>query len=315
MADLRNLENPAPGARTYQGIIVPTTPGANTLAVNVGGNIIPARWADPLVVAAGDTVLVEVSGDRQGEAFVKCRLTTAPRPAQGTVKTVPPSSNTITVTGTDGIDYTATFAYTAPAVNDVVILSWNAAIPTALNKVTTTTATAPPAPVTAPPGQTSTGTSFYPATDSDTLYPAGGWGTWAGGGGHVYQGGASYGGPVYGAWFYAGAMAELAGRTITRIQLRIGSRRGVGASNTAAALHLYTHTSANKPGGDVTRVDGPFDFTIQPGAGPQTLDLPTTFAATLLAGGGIAVMGEPYAGVEGRYTQPDSGTLTLDWTR
>jgi hypothetical protein len=317
VANLRNLETPPNNIRTFQGTIVQSAPGATTLAVNVLGNVLPARWADPLVVAVGDTVLVEVSGDRQGEAFVKSRLTNGPRPSQGTVTTVPPSSPTITVTGTDGIAYTATFAYASPAVNDVVILSWNAAIPTALAIVTTTTplpGTAPP-PIAAPPGQNQTDTSAYQATDSDTYWPAGGWGSWAGGGGNVYQGGASYGGPVYGAWFYSGSPTELAGRTIAGLRLRIGSRRPVGANNSPVTLHVYTHTSPNKPGGNVSLVDGPFDFVIQPGAGPQTLALPTGCAPTLLGGGGIAIVGENYAGVNGRLIQPDSGTLYFDWQR
>lgn len=317
VANLRNLEQAPSTIRTFQGTIVPSAPNSPVLAVNVLGNVIPARWADPLVVAVGDTVLVEVSGDRQGEAFVKNRLTTGPRPSQGKVKTVPPSSPTITVTGTDGIDYTATFAYASPAVNDVVILSWNAAIPTALAVVTTTApATGPTTPgITPPPGQAATGTSTYPATDSDTIYPAGGWGTWRGGGGHVYQGGSAYGGPVYGAWFYAGTTQELAGRTITRVRFRVPSRLAVGANNATQTLHFYTHNAPNKPGGDVTRIDGPFDFAIAPGAGPQTIDLPASFGPTLIAGGGISIAGDPYVGLTGRYTQTDSGTLTMDWTR
>ncbi len=317
MANLNNLENPQPTVTTFPGVIVNT--GGGILGVNVNGNILPARWADPLVVAAGDTVLVEISGGAtgQGAAFVKCRLTAAPRPGTGTVKTVPASSPTITVTGTDGTDYTATFAssYT-PTVGDNVILAWNASIPTVLGNVGSTAAPPTPAtPVTPPPPPPQTGQNSYPATDSDTIWPAGGWGSWAGGGGHVYQGGSSYGGPVYGAWFYGGTTAELVGRTITRIQFRVPSRRNIGSYNSPITMHIYAHTSPTKPGGDVSRVAGPFDVTIQPGSGGGYIDISTSFAAALQGGGGISIAGEPYAGFNGRTTQPDSGILIIDWTR
>lgn len=314
MADLRELE-PAPtvGTVTYQGVIVAGT--GSGLAVNVNGNVIPARWADPLVVTIGDPVLVDIrTGPGQGEAIVRCRLTTSPRPAEGTVKTVPPSSVTITVTGTDGVDYTAKFvsSYT-PTVNDNVILSWNAATPTVQGKVGAVAAPVSSTAAVAPPTITS-GKSTYPATDSDTYWATGGWGSWAGGGGHVYQG--DYGsGPVYGSWFYGGSPTELSGRTITSMQITLGARRSVGASSSPVTLHLYAHTSSTKPSGDVSRTGSSYDVTIQPGAGPQTIDLPLSFASTLQAGGGISLSGNPYAGVNGRYTQPDSGALTINWTR
>lgn len=319
MADLRGLEStPALGAAvTYPGVVVKDSTGK--LAVNVNGNIIPARWSDPLVVAAGDPVTVTITAGPTGggDAVVTGRITMAPRPATGTVKTVPPSSSTITVTGTDKIDYTATFAasYT-PAVNDNVILAWNAAQPTVTAKVGVVAA--PPsttAVVAPPPGPLAASTSTYQAQDSATWVPANGaWDSWAGGGGNVYQG--SYSGyTTYGAWFYAGSTAELTGRTINRIQFTLGSRRGVGSYNSPITLHLYTHTSANRPGADVTRSTGPYDVTIQPGQGQVTFDLPTSFATDLLNGGGIAIAGDPYAGFSGRLQEPASGLLTIDWTR
>lgn len=318
MADLRNLESdPGPGIVTYPGVIVPPVPGSKLMSVNVNGNILPARWADPLVVAVGDPVLVDIRiGPGQGEAFVRCRLTTAPRPSEGTVKTVPPSSVTITVTGTDGADYTAKFlsSYT-PAVNDNVILSWNAATPTVQGKVGTvaaplaTVAIAPTAPA------TRTGSTPYAASDAATWVPSlGVWDRWAGGGGNVYQG--SNGGyTTYGAWFYAGSPSELSGRTITRVQFTLGSRRSVGSYNSPVTVHFFAHTNVSRPGGDVTRTTGPYDVTIQPGSGQTTFDLPTTFGAALQAGGGIAISGEPYAGFNGRNIEPASGLLTIDWSR
>ncbi|MDQ0756065.1 hypothetical protein [Arthrobacter sp. B3I4] len=316
MAELRSAEGLAPQrtVTTYQGVMVLV---GGVLQVNVNGNVLPARWADPLVVVEGDPVLVELSGSRAGQAaaFVRCRLTDKPRPGQGTVKTVPASSPTITVTGSDGLVYTATFvASYSPVVGDPVILSWNAAVPSVVGKVTTTAAPTPVAPpVAPPPGAGMTGSTPYQAATADTYYPAGGWGKWAGGGGRVYQG--SYGaGQVYGAWFYAGSTAQQAGKTITGIRFTLGARLPVGNNNQPVTVHVYAHTSANKPGDDVNRVAGPFDITVQPGQGLTEYALPLSFASALQGGGGIAIAGDPYAGFNGPSTQPESGLLILDWS-
>jgi hypothetical protein len=318
VANLTNLIAKIPGGATtrYKGVMVASGTG---LAVNVNGNIIPATYADPVVVAAGDPVVVDIMSGAQGqaEAVVMGRLTAAARPGRGTVKTVPPASTTITVTGTDGTDYVASFvgSYT-PTVSDSVILAWNAATPTVTGKVGATITASPVVTVGAPPGPTTSGTSSYAATDSGTWTPTyGAWDAWAGGGGQVYQGGSGYGAANYGAWFYSGSPAELAGRTITRIQFNIGRRLTVGGYNQPVTLNVYAHTSPNKPGGDVSRTVGPTSITIQPGSGGGNVDLPLTFASVIQAGGGISIAGEPYAGVNGRNVQPDSGLLTIDWTR
>lgn len=307
---------PAQTITRLQGTIIGN---AGNLQLSVNGAIIPYRCIDPLVVASGDTVAVDiVEGSKgQGEAWVVGRLASGFRPATGTVKTVPPSSPSITVTGTDGADYTAYFitSYT-PTVGDNVDLSWGASIPYVMGKVGTTAAPAAPAPVAPPPGPSSSGTSFYAATDSGTWTPAyGAWDAWAGGGGNVYQGGSAYGAANYGAWFYAGSPTELAGRLITRIQFTLGARRGVGDYNSPVAVHFYAHTNPNRPGGDVNRTTGPQDAIIQPWAGQQTLDLPLSFGAALQGGGGIAIAGENYAGFNGRYASPQSGLLAINWSR
>ena len=316
MADLRAVEDlgRARTVTTYRGTIVKV---GGVLQVNVGGNIIPASWADPLVVVDGDPVLVEISSSRAGQAtaFVRDRITGQPRPGKGTVQTVPASSPTITVTGDDGKVYTATFvsSYT-PTVGDPVLLSWNAAMPSVSGKITTTAAPPPPPPpVPPPPTAANMGSTPYPATASDTYWPNGGWGSWAGGGSRVYQG--NYGtGQVYGAWFYSGSPAQQAGKTITRIRFVLGARYGVGQNSSPVMLHLYAHTSANRPGGDVSRTVGPFDVLVQPGQGLTQYDLPLSFASVLQAGGGIAIAGDPYAGFLGVSQQPESGLLTLDWS-
>lgn len=312
MADLSNLESQDPVVRTHQGVVVSV---GGVLAVNVGGNVIPARWADPSVVAPGDTVRVEIaSGIGQGQGFVTGRLTPSPRPGTGKVKSNTPGT-IITVTGADGVDYQCTFlgSYT-PAAGDNVALDWRAAQPNVLGKIGVIPAPGPGGGgVTPPPGQPQTGTTVYPAADSATYGPFG-WDKWAGGGGNVYQG--SYGsGPLYGAWFYAGSPAELAGRTISRVLFNLGPRRTVGNYNAAAIVHFYAHSNTSRPGGDVTRVAGPLDISIPPGWGGGTVELPAAFGAALQSGGGISIAGEPYAGFLGRSSSPDSGTLTIDWRR
>lgn len=315
MAKLRAVESllPARSEASYVGVIVLV---GGVLKVNVSGNVIPARWADPVSVVEGDPVLVQISTGRsgQGEAIVRCRLADKPRPGRGTVKTVPVGSSTITVTGDDSVDYTATFlaSYT-PTVSDVVSLSWDRNIPEVTGKTgATAAAAAEVTPVTAPPPPKSSGVSTYAASDSDTFWGPGGWGSWAGGGGRVYQG--NYGsGPVYGAFFYAGAVKQLAGRTITRIRFRLGDRLPAGSYNAPVTVHLYAHPSARKPGGNVSLSVGPHNVTANPGQVLRTYDLPLSFAATLQAGGGIAIAGDPYAGFRGRREQPASGTLIIDW--
>jgi hypothetical protein len=195
-----------------------------------------------------------------------------------------------------------------------VILKWDAGNPTVIAAVGSTAAPPPPVPVAAPPSAAATGTSNYAATDTSTYWGPGGWDSWAGGN-TVYQGSYGGSGPLTGAWFYGGSPTELAGRTITAIRFTLGARNGAGASSSAVAVHLHTHTNRTRPGGNVTLGSAAVDVTAQPWQGGTVYNLPTSFAADLLAGGGIAITGDPYAGFAGRNKQPDSGLLSIDWTR
>jgi hypothetical protein len=297
-----------------QGVMVAASNGSKALAVNVSGNIIPARYYDGVTVQIGDPVAVEfVAGPHgQAEAWVTGRLAPSPRPAQGTIATVPAGSSTITITGTDGATYTAYFASTyTPTVGDNVILKWDNGIPTVLAKVGATPAPPPPAPVAPPPAPASTGTGRYAAVDTSTYWGPGGWDSWAGGN-NVYQG--DYGsGMLTGAWFYGGSPTELAGRTVTAIRFTLGGRNGAGATSSAITVNLYSHTSARRPGGNVSIGGGSATATAQPWQGPTVIGLPLSFAADLLAGGGICITNNPYAGFYGRNAQPNSGYLEIDW--
>jgi hypothetical protein len=320
---MRRVEGLVPDAydRTLIGVVV-SIPGSSVPGVNVQGNVIQARWTDPIVAAPGDTVLVQLIITKSGlaEAIVKGKITTGPRPERATVTVVPASSPTITVQGTDGVNYTAKFvtSYT-PTVGDLVYLSWFGTQATVVGKVASTAGAAPPPapapPAPPPPPPPVTGSTPFAATGSSTFWGPGGWDSWAGGRGRVYQG--QYGsGQVYGAWFYGGSPGQLAGRTITRLRIQVGNRIQAGNWGSAVTIHFYLHTNSSKPGQftDVTRTAGPSDGTAYPNQGLTTYDLPTSWAATVIAGGGIGLALDPYAGFLGAQEQPDSGKLIFDWS-
>lgn len=288
--------------------------------VRIGGLSQPAAWPSGVYAGLGEAIFVAqlVKADAPAQNVVIGRVG-ADGPREGTVTTVPGGSDTITVTAA-GTDYTATFlaAYT-PTVGDRVRLFWQGRDVTIMGKVGITPGAGTiDAGTGAPPPPKSSGTFNAPATDSATLWGPGGWDSWAGGGGHVYQG--SWGGStVTGAWFYGNTMAELAGATITRVQFRVPARRSVGSYNSAGNLHLYAHSSPGRPGGDVSRVSGATDVSIpagwNPGPGDGFIDLPTSYASTLISGGGISISGDPYMGFTGKPSDPASGQLRIDWSR
>jgi hypothetical protein len=309
------LRNLAPRTVTrLQGVMVTPTTGTG-LVVNVNGSVIPARILDPLTVAAGDPVAVDfVAGPTgQAEAWIVGRLGDMPRPATAQVTAVPVGSPTITVTDADGNEYDAAYTtlYT-PTVGDTVALSWGAGQPTVTGPVTLAPDPGPVAsPIDPPPALDNSGTSTYAATDTAT-WTGTGWG-WQGTS-DVYQGDGGAG-PLTGAWFYGGSPAELAGRTVTAIRFTLGPRNGAGNPDTPVTVNLSTHTSSGRPTGNVTLGTATATVTAGPWQGGTVYTLPTSFAADLLNGGGIAISGGTYAGFTGRTGQPDSGLLAIDWTR
>lgn len=318
MANIRRIEGLLPDAydRTLLGVVVKGTDGY--LYVNVQGNRLAARWVDPMVVAEGETVLVQLVIGRTGqtEAFVKGRVVSTPRPERGTVTSTPPSSETISVQGTDGRTYTARFvtSYT-PTVGDQVLLSWLGTMPTVVGKVAVTPPPVAPPPAPAPPPPPpppQTGLAVYGAGETNTLWPPGGWGTWAGGNGRVYQG--QYGsGQVYGAAFYHDGPRQLAGRFIDRVRFTLGGRINAGSYNSAVTVHVYLTSNNFRPAGDVTTIDGPWNITAWPGQGLTDYDLPASWGTHFVNGAGLSLRGDPYAGFRGRNEQPDAFKLILDW--
>jgi hypothetical protein len=298
----------------YRGTIV--TDSTGKLVVSVGGNIIPATFLDGVTVAAGQTVKVDLIQRAQGqsEAFVVGGVAANYRPGRANVKTVPPSSSTITVTGTDGVDYAADYLSSyAPVVGDLVGLLWKGGSPTVLGKVGVLTAGAAPTQIVAPPPTVSTGTGKFAASDTSTYWAPGGWDSWAGGN-NVFQGDIGQG-PVTGAWFYAGSAAQLKGATITAIRFTLGQRNGAGQSGSPVTVNLFTHLNASRPGGNVTIGGASTTVTAQPYQGDTVYNLPLSFATDLLNGGGIAIQNNPYAGFYGRNTRPMSGYIELDWRK
>jgi hypothetical protein len=78
-------------------------------------------------------------------------------------------------------------------------------------------------------------------------------------------------------------------------------------------INLYAHTSPSRPGGDVTRVAGPFAVSVNPGETKGVIELPLTFAAPVAAGGGISIAGGTYAGFTSRLRDGESGKTTIYW--
>jgi hypothetical protein len=283
--------------------------------VVIGGVQQFAYWCDHVYVLKGEAIMVSREIDASGGTrnTVVGRLG-RPGADTGTVLTVETNYLLVSVGATEvraRFDPDKTFT-----PGDVVALDWKGATITALFVVTDYV---PPPAVstgtTAPPPASSSGTLAAYATDSATWVPGlSAWNAWARGGQNVYQG--SYGGySMFGAWFYNGATKQLDGATITRVQFNVPKRLTVGSYNSAGALHLYTHNADNRPGGDVTRVSGPFDIPLQPGSQGGWVDLPTVVGDTLKTGGGIAVMGDPYMGVVGKAEDPTSGQLLIQWNR
>lgn len=286
--------------------------------VKIGGVLQPAAWPDNIYAAPGDPIIVAqiVKPDAPSQNVIVARVGPA-GPREATVTAVPGGSSTITVTDTNNVNYTVTFGYASPAIGDRVRLLWQGRDGTALFTVGVTPGGAPASGGTVPPpAPKQSGVFDATATDSGTWTPAyNAWDHWSLGGGRVYQGGAAFGASNFGAAFYSGKLADLAGATIGRLQVRIPSRLSVGDYNNGYTLHLYVHTSPTRPGGDVNRVGGPYDVFVPAHFGGGFADIDPAAAGTLIAGGGIAIAGETYMGFNGKPQDPAAFQLRLDWSR
>lgn len=290
--------------------------------IKVGGQGQPAAWPSGVYAAPGEPIFVAqiVKPDAPAQNVVLGRVG-ADGPREATVTTVPGGSDTITVTA-NAVDYTATFlaAYT-PIVGDRVRLLWQGRNVTVVGKVGVTPAPGGVVGSTAPPPPPA-GSGMFNATadDSATYWSGGGWDSIAGGHGAVYQG-TVYGtsNVVAGSWFYGNKMAELSGATIWKVWFRLPKRLTVGSYNSALNVNLWAHTAPSRPGGDVTRTVGPTPVSVPAGWNPDPnggwIELPLTFASTLISGGGISISGDPYMGFTGKPSDPASGQIRIEWSR
>jgi hypothetical protein len=263
--------------------------------------------------------VVALSKDLYGQstAIVLGGYTDQPRPSTGVVLAVGVAE--IVIAGEDGVTYTTDRylgAVTDYAVTDELYITWDAARPTILGKVSGVTVT-PDSPPPTPPPPPQTGRTDLIATASDTWWGPGGWGSWAtsrGGGETVYSGTQS-GSAVTGAWFYGAPKPELAGKTIVGIRFKLPPRlAGTGAYNSPVTIHLYAHTNGSRPGGDVNRVAGPHDVVVSAGSGGGDITLPLSFGPALAAGGGISIAGDPYVGFASRLSNAENGRIIIDWS-
>jgi hypothetical protein len=283
--------------------------------VLVGGVMQFAYWNDHVYALKGEAVTVAREVDPSGIArnTVIGRIG-RPGADTGTVLTV--ESNYLLVSvGADEVRarFDPDKTYTP---GDVVALDWKGSTITALFVVTDYVPPAPVSPPTiAPPSVNNTGELSVFATDSGTWVPSlGYWNVWAAKNQNVYTG--TYAGyTMFGAWFFNGATRQLAGAGITRVRFRVPKRFSVGAYNSTGTLHIYVHTNDGRPGGDVSRVTGPYDVDIPPNFQGGFVDLPLAAGDQLKNGGGISIAGSPYMGFQGKAEDPASGQLLIGWSR
>lgn len=302
-------DTPIPVVRLLPGVVVDRAGAAGTFDVNVNGSRPPVWWPAGYIPTAGDAVRVLLV---DGQAQVLGPVIDGQRPGEGTVSGGA-SAGLVPVDTTSGTVH-ARYTGTAPGIGDAVFLDWQMTTPRVLAGV----ATAVPDPTPgggpdqpAPPPPSAAGVHHVAALDSGTWSSRGVWDSYYGS--HLTQG--SYSGRSYtGAWFYGAAPQQIAGRTVTRFQIRLGARRHMGSYNSALSLNLYLHSSGSRPGGDVTRIAGPHTVVLPPGAGPMWVDLPTSWGQGLSTGlGGIGIGGGSYGGVTGVGGDPASGQLAFDW--
>ena len=307
-------ETPTPVVRLVPGV-VQVAPGgtAGSLVVNVGGTYPPVWWPAGYIPAAGDAVKVLLV---DGIAVVHSPVITTGRPLTGTVAGTA-TAGTVPVTTTSGV-LACRYTGSAPAVGVIVRLDWQATEPWVWPSAASTVPPVTPGPgggggnPTPPPTSTS-GTLSVTALDSGTYNAR--YANWTGQNGLDLTQGTWSGVAYTGAWFYGGAAGQLAGAAVSQVRIRLGNRRHIGNYNSPLDLTLYATSNGSKPGGDTSRVLGPFVVTLAPNASAQWVELPWQWGPTLVAGGGVAIAGGGYGGVDGIGADPASGQLQIDWRR
>lgn len=286
------------------GTIVDTGTG---LGVNVRGSVIAAAWVAGYVPALGDMVRVLVIDSL---ATILGPVHASARPLSGIVSAAGNGFATV-----DGIS--ARYMGSAPAAGTRVRLDWATSVPWILGAVTDL----PPAPADpvaptstpAPPATSDTGVLTVAAGWSGSYRPAP-YSKWesdvdvrqgAYGGGVAYQG-------VWGGYSQA-ALKSLQGKTITKVQLRVGSRLRIGSFNSPLTLHIYRSSTTGK--GNPNTADGPYDESIPANASARWLTVSNSLGNALKNGGTVSIQGGSYGGVKGRSSDASSGTLKISWRK
>lgn len=252
----------------------------------------------------GDYVLVERTAT---VSVITMAFSPTVHPPVGTVSaTTTTTPNTVEVTDGYGavrvMPYMGTYT---PTIGDQVAVVWPDSVGLVLGLRGTVAAPDPghydpPPPIGAPNPFT------VAAIDAGTY--RGGWYS-----GEVIQGSYGYG-EEYGSWFYGGQIAQaLTGVTVTSAAIYLPRVRGGANYGPGEPAHLYRHSSDFRPGGDVVRVDGPFDAGPVPlGAGWYAIS-PTLAQLLIDGGGGVGIAGGPYMKFASRSENPQTGTLSIAW--
>lgn len=290
--------------------------GPATWVVYSGGNQVTAIWNNGLTPYNGAPCVLGLATVGKTSKYYVMWITDA-RPSltgTGTITAFTAGQPTCSVK-INGTVYTAQRAagYT-PTVGDVAItLEMGGQLYAILALTVYTPPPQAQAQTVAPPPSTGgTQNSLITAQDSGTWTSAyGGWNSYYGQ--NVYSG-SGYVPVSTGAWFYNGGTQGLSGKTISAIRFFLPARRSAGAYNSPATVHFYAHTSISRGGTEPSRAVGPFDVSIPAGWGGDWVALPLSFAATLQAGGGISLAGDPYVGFTGVGETGNSGALSVDWS-
>lgn len=290
---------------------------SKTFYVTSGGNPVTAVWNQNIVPYDGaNCALLLATTGNVSTYFVAFLTDAVPTPgASGKVTAFTAGQPTCTVQiGNNTYTAQRAASYT-PTVNDIAILTFAGGALYAVAPLSVyTPPVVPPATGTAPPPPPLVnGNSNITCQDSGTWTDGYNWNSYFGqntysGSGYVPRSTAS--------WFYNGGTLGLADKTnINAIRFWLGPRRNGGNYNVAATVHFYAHNAQSRGGGEPTRVVGPFDVTIPAGWGGDWVALPTSFAATLKAGGGVSLAGDPYVGFTGVGENGNAGALSIDWSK
>lgn len=300
LAELLVASTDPDGSATWEYGTVTAATGLNTVTVTIGGSEVTVPAVPGLMV--GQSVIIL----RQGKRSVAIGGTSASTPVVGLVTANGSSTVTCTVNGVTGLVMRYLASYTPTNGDSVWVLNGGV-----LGKFATAPAPpAAPAQPGPPPAAPSSGQEPFVAQDSDS-YRSG----WRGVG-SVYQGSTSTGANS-GAWFYGTSVQNrLAGAVCTRLQIWLYRKIGSGVYG-AQTLHFWSHDATAKPGGDVTRYEGPYDGVSLAVEQSGWFDLPVDWGQNLIDGArrGVGITGNPYLRLAGLNEHGQSGTLLLDWRR